>query len=47
MVLEKLEKAGLQIALHKCEFHKTETKFLGFIIGVDGIRVDPAKAVEI
>lgn len=42
-VLEKLEKAGLQIALHKYEFYKTETKFLGFIIGVDSVRVDPTK----
>ena len=42
-VLERLKEAGLQVALHKCEFHKTETKFLGFIIGTEGIKVDPAK----
>jgi hypothetical protein len=42
-VLKRLREAGLQVSLSKCEFHKKETKFLGFIIGVDGIRVDPGK----
>ena len=42
-VLKRLREAGLQVSLLKCEFHKKETKFLGFIIGVDRIRVDPIK----
>jgi transposase InsO family protein len=42
-VLQKLRGAGLQADLKKCEFHTTETKFLGFIVGTDGIRVDPQK----
>lgn len=42
-VLERLRAAGLQADLKKSEFHVTETKFLGYIIGIDGIRVDPAK----
>ena len=42
-VLTRLRAAGLQVDLQKCEFHTTETKFLGFIIGTEGVRVDPAK----
>jgi transposase InsO family protein len=47
-VLERLRQAGLQADVDKCEFHVQKTKFLGFVIGVDGIAVDPAKieAVE-
>lgn len=43
MVLERLREAGLQADIKKCEFHVTETKYLGFIIGKDGITVDPVK----
>ncbi|KAJ5290754.1 gag/polymerase/env polyprotein [Penicillium angulare] len=46
-VLERLRGAGLQAALHKCEFHVEETKFLGFIVGVDGVRADPDKVAVI
>jgi transposase InsO family protein len=42
-VLERLRKAGLQVDIEKCEFHVTETKYLGLIIGQDGIRMDPEK----
>lgn len=42
-VLHRLKKAGLQVDIQKCEFHTKQTKFLGFIIGTDGIRVDPEK----
>jgi uncharacterized protein YdhG (YjbR/CyaY superfamily) len=42
-VLKRLRDAGLQVALHKYEFHTQETKFLGFIVSTEGVRVDPAK----
>jgi transposase InsO family protein len=42
-VLDRLRKAGLQADIDKCEFHVTKTKFLGFVIGSDGIAVDPEK----
>jgi predicted aspartyl protease len=45
-VLERLRKAGLQADIKKCEFSVTRTKYLGFIIGTNGIEVDPEK-VEI
>ena len=46
-VLERLRAAGLQAAIHKCEFHVTRTKYLGFIISTEGIEVDPAKTSSI
>ena len=46
-VLIKLREAGLQADVDKCEFHVTETKYLGLIISVDGIRMDPAKVKAI
>lgn len=42
-VLQRLRDAGLQADLKKCEFHVQRTKFLGFIVGVDGIETDPEK----
>lgn len=42
-VLEQLCEVGLQAAIHKCEFHVTTTKYLGFIVMPDGIKVDPFK----
>jgi transposase InsO family protein len=42
-VLQRLRDAGLQADVSKCEFGVTRTKYLGFIISTDGIRVDPEK----
>ena len=42
-VLERLRNAGLQADIKKCEFGVKRTKYLGFIIGTDGIEVDPEK----
>lgn len=42
-VLQRLRKAGLQVDIKKTEFHVTRTKYLGFIISIDGIEVDPDK----
>ena len=41
-VLTRLRAAGLQ-ADKKSEFHVRKTKYLGFIVGEDGIEVDPEK----
>ncbi|KAH0129268.1 hypothetical protein KCU82_g20625, partial [Aureobasidium melanogenum] len=46
-VLAKLEERRLKANPKKCEFHVKETEFLGFIIGIDGIRIDPAKITSI
>ena len=42
-VLAQLREAGIQADVDKCEFHVTETKYLGLIISTDGIKIDPAK----
>jgi hypothetical protein len=39
-VLERLRYAGLQIDLKKCEFHVTRTKYLGFVISTDNVKVN-------
>ncbi|KKF92157.1 Retrotransposable element Tf2 155 kDa protein type 1 [Ceratocystis platani] len=46
-VLKRLRAAGLYAQARKCEFYCTETKFLGMIIGRDGIRMDPAKVATV
>ena len=43
LVLAKLREFGIQTDVDKCEFHVTETKYLGLIISTEGIRMDPAK----
>ncbi|EGX43835.1 hypothetical protein AOL_s00212g2, partial [Orbilia oligospora ATCC 24927] len=46
-VIKALQKAGLYIKLSKCEFFTKETEFLGYIVGSNGIRMDPAKIQDI
>jgi hypothetical protein len=43
LVLEALEKAGMRINGPKYTFHTKEVKFLGYIIGSDGIKMDLKK----
>ena len=43
LVLAKLRQAGLQVDIHKCEFHVQETAFLGVILSTEGLRMDPKK----
>jgi len=42
-VLERQTDIGLHLKPEKCEFHKAEVKYLGLIIGADGIKMDPSK----
>jgi len=42
-VLERLTDAGLHLKPEKYEFYKMEVKYLGLIIGADGIKMDPSK----
>jgi hypothetical protein len=50
LVMKRLQDAGLQVDIDKCEFETKSVKYLGFIIEAGkGIRVDPEKvrAVEL
>ena len=38
-----MTKAGLYPCIKKSEFGVTKTKYLGYIIGVDKVAIDPAK----
>jgi hypothetical protein len=42
-VFDRIRKANLKIKTTKCQFCRRETKFLGFIVSREGVRVDPDK----
>ena len=42
-VLEALVRVDLRLKLEKCKFRVKETKFLGFIIRLREIGIDPKK----
>jgi hypothetical protein len=47
-VLVRLQDAGLQLDIDKCEFEVKETKYLGFVISTKtGVNMDPAKVQAI
>jgi hypothetical protein len=46
-VLTRLREAGLQVDIKKSEFHVQKTKYLGFIVGTNGIEVDPEKVAVV
>src|SRR5438552_17952923 len=43
LVLQRLQDAGLHLKLSKCEFHVQTVSFLGYIISLEGIGIDPVK----
>jgi hypothetical protein len=43
LVLEALEKANIKINGSKYTFHAKEIEFLGYIVGLDGIKIDLKK----
>src|SRR6266480_1500917 len=46
-VFERIKKANLKLGPEKCKFCFGEIKFLGHIIGKDGIKTDPAKIEKV
>ena len=46
-VLTRLQESGLHIAPHKCEFHRTSVKYLGFIINTEGCAPDPGEIATV
>jgi hypothetical protein len=47
LVLEKLRSNQLYARFSKCEFWLTEVAFLGHIISVGGVLVDPGKVKDV
>jgi hypothetical protein len=43
LVFKALEKAGMRINRFKYTFYAKEVEFLGYIIGLDEIKMDPKK----
>jgi hypothetical protein len=43
LILEALRKAGIRIDGFKCIFYIKEMEFLGYIIGLNGIKMDSKK----
>jgi hypothetical protein len=43
LVLDAFAKVGLHLKPKKCEFHQQEVKYLGLIISMEGIKMDPKK----
>ena len=46
-ILEGIRISGMKVKPSKCEFHKEETEYLGFIINREGIKTDPVKTQAI
>ena|SRR5579859_3116631 len=46
-VLTWLQEAGLLLKPSKCQFQVTKVEFLGFVVGNDGVKMDPAKVESI
>ena len=46
-VLKCLNERDLRLKPEKCEFHREEVDFLGFVVGRNGIRIDPNKVKAI
>ena len=42
-VLTRVRDTGLTLKASKCEFHTTETEYLGYIISPQGLRMDEEK----
>jgi hypothetical protein len=43
LIFKALEKIGMRINKFKCTFHAKEVEFLGYIMGLDRIKMDLKK----
>ena len=46
-VFKRLRKAGLKINPDKCHFGTQELQFLGYIVGINGIKPDESKIEKV
>ena len=47
LIFDRLRSAGLMLHPDKCDFAKTETKFLGHVISGNFIKADPQKTIKV
>ena len=47
LVLNRLKSEGVTLNKNKCEFSRTTLKFLGHVVGTDGLKLDPEKIKSI
>jgi hypothetical protein len=47
LIFKTLKKAGMRINGFKCIFHAKKMEFLGYIIDLNGIKMDPKKVQAI
>jgi len=40
-------KVEMKVKPSKCEFHQSETEYLGYVIGQEGVKTDPVKTQAI
>jgi hypothetical protein len=45
--LEKLSANGLRVKFSKCQLFRSEIDYLGFLVGRDGLKVNPVKTKAI
>jgi len=46
-ILRAIAKSGMKLKPSKCQLHQSETEYLGFIIGQEGVKTDPVKTQAI
>jgi hypothetical protein len=46
-VLRKLKEYKLYLQLEKCEFYVKETEFLGFIVSIEGVKINLKKILAV
>jgi len=46
-ILEAIRKSEMKVKPSKCKFQQSETEYLGFIIGQEGVKTDPVKTQAI
>jgi RNA binding exosome subunit len=42
-VLQRLREAKLYLKLSKCKFYTQETKYLGYIVCLEGVKINPLR----
>lgn len=40
IILQELDNGGLKLKIEKCKFYQRQVKYLGYVIGNDGITMD-------